>query len=113
MIQTFSKILLLLITFVTYSASSVFSKLASQQEPLSLNYVLFFMGVVFFLGIYAILWQQVLARMPLNKAFLCKSITIVMILAVSHFIFHEAITFTNILGISFILLGLVVLSWKE
>lgn len=107
------KILLLLLAFVIYSGTGVFSKLASQHSFLSLPYLLFFGCVIATLGLYAVLWQKVLTFMPLNKAFLCKSICIVFTLALSYGLFDEHITRNNILGAFCIILGLVVLSWKK
>lgn len=62
------------------------------------------------LGLYAVLWQKVLSFMPLNKAFLCKSICIVFTLGISYWMFAENITLNNILGAIIIILGLVVLA---
>lgn len=107
------KILLLLLAFVIYSGTGIFTKLASQHSFLSLPYILFFGCVIATLGLYAVLWQKVLTFMPLNKAFLCKSICIVFTLALSYGLFDEHITRNNILGAICIILGLVVLSWKK
>lgn len=107
------KIILLFLAFVVYSGTGVFTKLASQRSFLSLPYIFFFGCVIATLGLYAVLWQKVLTFMPLNKAFLCKSICIVFTLAISYGLFGEHITLNNILGAICIILGLVVLSWKK
>jgi drug/metabolite transporter (DMT)-like permease len=65
------------------------------------------------LGFYAVLWQKVLEVYPLNKAFLCKSVTIIIILALSHYLFGETISLNNILGAILIILGIGMLSWKK
>lgn len=108
-----SQVFLLLGTFVVYSCSSVFSKNASMYDTLSLEYIIFFIGVLFCLGLYAILWQKVLSFMPLNKAFLCKSMTIVLILAISYFVFDESITINNVIGTCLIMFGLINLSCQK
>lgn len=107
------KILLLVLTFTVYSFSSVFSKSASMYKFLSIPYVLFFCGVVMTLIVYAILWQKVLALMSLTKAFLFKSMTIVIILTISHCIFEEVVSLQNIIGAGIITLGLIMLSWEK
>lgn len=104
---------LLILTFLTYSSSSIFTKLASMQTPMSFAYIACFAGAIAVLGLYAILWQKVLSFMPLNKAFLCKSITLILGLLVAHFLFAEVITLYNIIGAAFIICGLVALSWKQ
>ena len=106
-------VILLLTTFILYSFSSVFSKLASMNTIFSLSYCMFFICVLFSLGIYAILWQKILMVYPLNKAYLYKSSTIIMILLISHFIFGETITYKNLIGILFIISGLFVLTWEK
>ncbi len=104
---------ILFLSFWVYSCSSVFSKNASLYDFLSVKYILNFLGVISALVSYAVLWQKVLSFMPLNKAFLFKSITIVFILLISHFIYSEDITINNIVGTTFVILGLVVLSCKD
>lgn len=103
------RILVMLFAFVIYSMSTICSKLASQHELLSLPYILFFCGVLLFLMVYAVLWQKVLSFMPLNKAYLCKSITLVIILVISAVVFKEAITLCNIIGAALIIAGMCVL----
>lgn len=110
---TAGKVLIILLAFVIYSCSSIFSKFASLHEFLSLPYLGFFACVVVALGIYAILWQKVLSYMELNKAFLCKSITILFILAFSVILFDETLTINNLIGAAFIICGLVILAWKR
>lgn len=108
-----NKALLLIITFAIYSGTSFFSKCASNYLMLSVPYILYFGCVLFFLFVYAILWQKVLSIFPLNKAFLYKSSTIIMILCISHFVFNESITVNNLLGVILIISGLCFLSWEK
>ena len=110
---TVHHIVLLLGAFIVYSCTSLFSKSASMHPFLSVPYVLNFGGMLCCMGVYAILWQKVLGFMALNKAFLFKSMTIVMILGFCYFLFGETITMNNIIGTAFIISGLVVLAWKK
>ena len=110
---SFNQVALLLVTFVVYSCTSLFSKSASMHPFLSVPYLLNFGGMLCCMGVYAILWQKVLGFMALNKAFLFKSMTIVMILGFCYFLFGETITMNNIIGTAFIIAGLVVLAWKK
>jgi len=107
------KFFLLLIAFLIYSSSTILSKYASQYDFVSLPYILYFGGVLLALGIYAVLWQKILSFMQLNKAFLCKSITIIFILVFSYFFFEETITVNNIVGILIIITGLLILAWEN
>ena len=107
------KLLLLFSSFIIYSFESVFAKIASGYATFSFHYFFYFGCVLAVLGCYAVLWQKVLEVYPLNKAFLCKSVTIVIILALSHFLFGETISLNNILGTILIIMGIATLSWKK
>jgi len=85
-------------TFFIYSSSGVFSKLASQQEPLSLKYFTYLSCVIAVLGIYAILWQQIIKRMHISKAYMFKGLTAMFGLLLAHFFFGEIITLKNAIG---------------
>ena len=106
-------IILIVVAFLIYSSSILLSKCASQCDFFSIPYIVLFCGVVLSLGIYAILWQKILSFMPLNKAFLCKSMTIFFVLSFSYYFFNEQITLFNVIGVIFIFCGLLVLSWER
>lgn len=108
-----AELLIVLIAFLIYSGSTILSKFASQYDFLSLPYILYFGGVLTALGVYAILWQKVLSFMQLNKAFLCKSISIFFIMIFSYYFFNETITINNMLGVLFIFGGLLVLALEK
>lgn len=107
------RFILIATTFVLYSLSGIFSKIASSEDFLSSFYFYYICGAIIALGIYALLWQKILTFLPLHKAFLLKSITIAIILTVSHFFFREQITTNNILGASLIILGISLITWKD
>ena len=89
-----------------YTTSGVFSKLASQQDFASLLYLAFLCGSVAVLGIYAVLWQQIIKRMPVGDAYLFKGTGVIFGLALAHFVFGEAITLYNIIGAGIIIAGI-------
>lgn len=89
-----------------YTSSGVFSKLASQQDFASLLYLAFLCGSVAVLGIYAVLWQQIIKRMPVGDAYLFKGTGVIFGLALAHFVFGEAITLYNIVGAGIIIAGI-------
>ena len=107
-----AKTIFILLTFLVYSLSGVFCKYASFYEPLSWGYILCLGAVVSVLGVHAVLWQKLLSMMQLNKALLCKSITLFFGLLIANQLFDEQITINNILGAVIILSGLIVLSLK-
>ena len=102
-------ILFLCFAVAVYSASGFFSKMASRYDFLSCPYLLCLGGVVLVLGTYAILWQMALKKVPLNKAYLFRSLGVVYGLEIACYIVHESITWGNLIGGGIVLGGLLVL----
>lgn len=101
--------ILLYATFAVYSVVSVCSKLAAMQADTRMTVV--FMGAeIVVLGIYALMWQQVLKRFPMIVAMSNKGITVIYGLLWSVFLFREHITVNNIIGTALILLGIGLVS---
>lgn len=96
-----------------YAGSSILSKLASGQEFLSLNFILFYGGVVLLLMIYAVLWQQVLKRLPLTVAFANKSAVMIWGMIAGAIMWHERISWLMILGTVIIIVGVCLVVIKD
>lgn len=75
--QKIKTYVLLHVLMLIFSLSPVCSKLAGQQPFLSFKFVLFYGLVILLLGIYALLWQQIIKRMPLTTAYANKAVTVV------------------------------------
>lgn len=95
------------IILLQLSFGSILSKFASEQDFLSLSFILLYGGVILNLGIYAILWQQILKRIPLTTAFCNKAVTIVWGLIFGMLIFKETVKPTMIIGAVIVLTGVV------
>ena len=104
--------LILQFTVLIYSLSSVFSKYASREAFLSFRYILFTGLIIFCLGIYAILWQQILKKVKLTAAFANKGITIIWNMMLGYLIFAEKVTLKNMIGALVVLIGIVVVTIK-
>ena len=104
---------LVLLSFFIYSCSGVLMKLASRQVFFSMWYLLYFGLALFDLILFAILWQKILSIMPLNKAILYKSVTLVFSLFFAFFIFGENVTQNNIFGVVLIIVGIITLSMRK
>ena len=59
------------------------------------------------MGLYAILWQQILKRVELSLAYMFKGTSIVFVMLLAHMIFGEQITWNNTIGAIIIILGIV------
>lgn len=92
---------------LVYACTSIFSKMASQQEMISWPYLLWMVGAVGVMGVYALMWQQVITRMPLTTAYMFKGTSLIFVLFFSALLFGEVITINNIIGAVIIILGIV------
>lgn len=92
-------------SFFIYSLAVVFAKLASGQALLSLPYLLCLGGIIAVMGIYAILWQQVLRMIPLSVAMSNKSLVLVLSALWAAILFKEQIPIRTIAGIMLIFCG--------
>lgn len=108
-----STYILMYFSFFIYSLSSVFSKLASSLELFSLPYLLCFCGIIFILGIYAILWQQILKKIELSVAMSHKPIVLVYGTLWAVCFFGETVGAKFFIGLALIITGLVVIGVKS
>ena len=99
--------------FLVYCAYMLIGKTASKYPRISFLFIALYCVVFALLFVYALLWQQVLKKIPLTVAIANKSITIVWGMIFGLLIFKEAISFKMILGAIFILIGIFVLSSEK
>ncbi len=95
-----------------YTVSSVMSKEASVSKG---NWVrfLFFLGLEFMvLGIYAVLWQQIMKRFSLSVAYANRSMAVVWSMVWAVVFFHDAITIKNVVGVLLIVIGTVIINME-
>lgn len=88
-----------------FSLCGVFSKLAAQNEFLSLKFCLFYGISIIILGIYAIFWQQILKHFSLTTAFFNKAVTIIWGMLWGVLFFEETVTLNMIIGTVIVLIG--------
>lgn len=109
---TIFSIMSLVVINLLYACVSIFTKLASQQEFMSWEYVLTFFGAVMVMGVYAMLWQQVLKRIELSVAYMFKGTSIVFVMLLAYVLFGEQITWNNVLGAIIIIVGIVLFAYN-
>ena len=93
-----------------YACVGICTKMAALQAPMSWPYLLWFCGAVAIIGIYAILWQQVLRRIELSTAYMFKGTTLIFTMLIAALLFGETITIPNIIGSVIIVTGIVILA---
>ena len=101
---------LLYILLLGYSLADLFSKLASNTSFLSLEFCLYYGMVILILGIYAIVWQQIIRRLPLSKAYANRAVTLLWGLIWGIIFFNEEITLFKVIGLILVIIGIVIYS---
>lgn len=104
--------LLLHILLIIYSLSGICSKKAAAESFLSIEFLLYYLVLLLTLVVYAFGWQQIIKVLPLSTAFANKAITVVWGLVWSKLIFNENITAGKLIGIGFIVAGIVLFSYS-
>lgn len=99
--------LLLHITLLLYAVVSVLGKYAGVNLAIKeTTLALVFMALEFLaLGVYAILWQQTLRRMPLSFAYSNKGVCTLWACLFGLIFFGENLTWGKAIGIVVVLLG--------
>ena len=87
---------------IIYTISSVMAKAAS--------FLLFFGLEFILLGIYALLWQQMIKKFELSVAYANRAMAILWSMIWAVLFFHDRITIRNIVGVAIVLVGIVLVN---
>ena len=98
------------VAVVIYSFAGVAGKLASANAFLSWPFILLYGLEMVCLGVYAILWQQIIKRFELSIAYVNRARSIAWSLIWSATIFKERITVQNIIGILIVVCGVALVN---
>ena len=101
------------LTVCVYTLSGIAAKLASGYAFLSAGFILCYGGELLALGIYALLWQQIIRRIDLSLAYANRAIAIFWSMLWARLIFQEEISLSNGMGIVLIILGIWVVNWGD
>jgi drug/metabolite transporter (DMT)-like permease len=104
------KILALMGVNIIYACTGICTKMASRHEMFSWLYLFWMVGAVGVIGVYAILWQQIITRIPISTAYMFKGTGMIFGLLFAHLLFSEQITVYNIIGAAIIILGIALFS---
>ena len=105
---TIKDILWLQAIVMIYTLSGVTAKIASDKEPL--QFILLYGVEIVILGVYAILWQQILKKFDLSIAYANKAIGIVWSMVWAVVLFDDTITWKNICGVILVVVGTIILN---
>lgn len=93
-----------------YTLSTVAAKLAAMQDGVTLEFFLFYGLEIAVLGVYAILWQQIIKRCELSIAYANRSTAIFWSLLWPVLFFGEKITVTNLIGVIIVFAGTMIVN---
>ncbi|MBQ8092001.1 MAG: transporter [Clostridia bacterium] len=98
---------------ILYSLANVMSKIASNYTFLSFPFLAAYAGEIALLGIYAILWQQMIQRLDLTTAYAGRAVALFWSMLWAVLFFHETLTLNNILGVIVVIIGTLVVNSDE
>lgn len=106
-------VILLQAVFFIYSINSIVAKLASLQESFSFMFLMLYGLELVILGIYAVLWQQIIKKFELSVAYANKAVTLIWGMIWGSLLFEEKITGSKVTGILLVIVGIVILNGKK
>lgn len=103
-------VFLLQAVFFIYSINSIVAKMASSQERFSTTFLMLYGLELLILGIYAILWQQIIKKFELSVAYANKAVTLIWAMIWGNLLFDEQLTLSKAGGILMVIGGIVILN---
>lgn len=103
-------ILLLQAIVVIYTFSGVAGKFASGYGFMSLGFILCYGVEILILGVYAVLWQQIIKRFDLSIAYANRSIALLWSMIWAVLLFHERVTVKNLIGVAIVIAGTMIVN---
>lgn len=97
--------LVLHISLLVSSLSGICSKMAARQDTIP-GFLFWYGGVLLIMGVYAVVWQQILKRLPLTVAYANKPVSLIWGMIWGSLIFREKITWNMVLGAAVIFAGI-------
>lgn len=93
-----------------YSLGGICSKLAASKKFLSFEWAFFYGLLLLSLAIYAVTWQQILKKIPLNTAYTVKSLGLIWTMLWGVLIFHEKLNFMHLISAVLIIAGVILMT---
>lgn len=109
-LQWIKNILMLQAVVVIYTLSSVVAKLATGKELFSFSFFLFYGLEIAILGVYAILWQQMIKRFDLSIAYANRAMALLWSALWAVLLFREGLGPKQVAGIVLVILGTVIVN---
>lgn len=95
---------------IIYTISSLMSKKASETDGDVVKFIFWFGMEFVFLGIYALLWQQIIKKFEISVAYANRSMAVVWSMVWAVIFFHDTITIKNVIGVLLVVVGTLIIN---
>lgn len=109
-INLIKNILILQVIIAVYTLSTVAAKIASGNDFFSFSFIIFYGIEICILGVYAILWQQIIKRFQISIAYANRAIALLWSILWAVIFFHETITLKNVIGVLIVIIGTIIVN---
>ena len=106
-------LLYLQIIIIIYTFSGVAGKFASLSSFLSVGFIFFYALEILILGVYALLWQQIIKKFDLSVAYANRSIALLWSMIWAVIFFSEQITVKNVIGVFLVIIGTIIVNGER
>ena len=106
-------ICILQIVIAIYTLSTVCAKFASGQEFMSFQFILYYGIEMMILGVYAIIWQQLLRKFDVSIAYANKAMGLLWSIVWAILIFNDTITIKNVIGVLIVIIGTIIVNNED
>jgi drug/metabolite transporter (DMT)-like permease len=87
------------------------SPLSLAQKLPEMAFNLWLWGAVAVYGVSFVLWSMVLSRVQVSFAFPFLALSFVIVVAAGHFLFGETFSWVRVVGVAFIVVGIVIIGF--
>ena len=101
------KYIVIVLSFALYSCTSIFMRYAAAYPFLSWQYITMLCCSFFVLGVYAIIWQQIIKHVEISIAYMFKGCSLIFTMLYAWILFGEQITLYNGIGAAVVIGGIV------
>lgn len=101
---------ILQVIIAVYTLSTVAAKFASEEEFFSFKFFLFYGIEIAILGIYAILWQQIIKKFEISVAYANRAMALLWSIVWATVFFRENITIKNVIGVIIVIIGTIIVN---
>ena len=106
-------IFMLQIVIAIYTLSTVCAKFASGQEFMSFQFILYYGLEMMILGVYAIVWQQLIKKFEISVAYANKAMGLLWSIVWAILIFKDTVTIKNVIGVIIVIIGTMIVNSED